>query len=376
MKINKTKVEIFIVHLQSVLDWRMSIVISLEDVRVEFEQDNKKVVAVDGVDLKIEKGDIFGIVGFSGAGKSTLVRTINLLQRPTSGKVIVGGQNILDLNGKELRKKREKIGMIFQHFNLMNSRTVLENVTYPLKNSSLSKVQRKKKAQDLLNLVDIGDKADSYPSQLSGGQKQRVAIARALANDPDILLCDEATSALDPQTTGQILKLLKKVNKDLGITIVLITHEMQVVKSICNRVAVMELGRVVEEGNIFDIFARPNSQVTKNFIQTVNHTDEFLTEVEKLPVTENLGPTKRLVKLVYIGQVSQEPVVAELLKNYSVVSNIIWGNIEVIGGQPIGNLGLILEGEKTNLDKAIVHLADRGAIVDEINLREVKYELL
>lgn len=350
--------------------------ISLEDVRVEFEQDNKKVVAVDGVDLKIEKGDIFGIVGFSGAGKSTLVRTINLLQRPTSGKVIVGGQNILDLNGKELRKKRAKIGMIFQHFNLMNSRTVLENVTYPLKNSSLSKVQRKKKAQDLLNLVDIGDKADSYPSQLSGGQKQRVAIARALANDPDILLCDEATSALDPQTTGQILKLLKKVNKDLGITIVLITHEMQVVKSICNRVAVMELGRVVEEGNIFDIFARPNSQVTKNFIQTVNHTDEFLTEVEKLPVTENLGPTKRLVKLVYIGQVSQEPVVAELLKNYSVVSNIIWGNIEVIGGQPIGNLGLILEGEKINLDKAIVHLADRGAIVDEINLREVKHELL
>jgi len=350
--------------------------IRLEDVRVEFDQENRKVVAVDGVSLNIEKGDIFGIVGFSGAGKSTLVRTINLLQRPTSGRVLVGGEDLVALSTGGLRRKREKIGMIFQHFNLMNSRTVLENVIYPLKNSKLTKSERLKKAQDLLNLVDIGEKADAYPSQLSGGQKQRVAIARALANDPDILLCDEATSALDPQTTGQILKLLKKVNKELGITIVIITHEMQVVKSICNRVAVMELGKVVEEGDIFDIFARPKKEVTKNFIQTVNHTDEFLTEVAKLPVVRDLGPTKRLIKLVYIGQISQEPVVAELLKNYGVVSNIIWGNIEVIGGQPIGNLGLVLEGEKDNLDSAINHLTDRGALVEEIHIEEVSDELL
>lgn len=350
--------------------------ISLEDIRVEFDQDNKKVVAVDGVSLKIDKGDIFGIVGFSGAGKSTLVRTINLLQRPTSGKVVVGGQNLVDLTSKDLRKKREKIGMIFQHFNLMNSRTVLENVTYPLKNSPLASKEREKKAQRLLDLVDIGDKAGFYPSQLSGGQKQRVAIARALANDPDILLCDEATSALDPQTTGQILKLLKKVNKELGITIVIITHEMQVVKTVCNKVAVMERGKVVEKGEIFDIFARPQKRVTKNFIQTVNHTDEFLTEVSKLPVVSGLGDNKRLVKLLYIGQVSQEPVVAELLKNYGVVSNIIWGNIEVIGGQPIGNLGLVLEGDKDSLDKGIRHLVDRGAIVEEIDLKEENNGLL
>src|SRR3712207_4127954 len=349
----------------------MNKMIRLEDVRVEFDQENRKVVAVDGVSLNIEKGDIFGIVGFSGAGKSTLVRTINLLQRPTAGRVLVGGEDLIDLSTAGLRKKREKIGMIFQHFNLMNSRTVLENVTYPLKNSKLTKNERLKKAQDLLNLVDIGEKAGAYPSQLSGGQKQRVAIARALANDPDILLCDEATSALDPQTTGQILKLLKKVNKELGITIVIITHEMQVVKSICNRVAVMELGKVVEDGNIFDIFARPKKEVTKNFIQTVNHTDEFLSEVAKLPVVRDLGPTKRLIKLVYIGQVSQEPVVAELLKNYGVVSNIIWGNIEVIGGQPIGNLGLVLEGRQDNLDSAINHLTDRGALVEKIDIEEV-----
>src|SRR3712207_2374745 len=340
--------------------------IRLEDVRVEFDQENRKVVAVDGVSLNIEKGDIFGIVGFSGAGKSTLVRTINLLQRPTSGRDLVGGEDLVALSTGGLRRKREKIGMIFQHFNVMN----------PLKNSKLTKSERLKKAQDLLNLVDIGEKADAYPSQLSGGQKQRVAIARALANDPDILLCDEATSALDPQTTGQILKLLKKVNKELGITIVIITHEMQVVKSICNRVAVMELGKVVEDGNIFDIFARPKKEVTKNFIQTVNQTDEFLSEVAKLPVVRDLGPTKRLIKLVYIGQVSQEPVVAELLKKYGVVSNIIWGNIEVIGGQPIGNLGLVLEGEKDNLDSAIAYLTDRVALVEEIDIEEVNDELL
>lgn len=340
--------------------------IRLENIRVEFKNGERNIKAVDDVSLNIEKGDVFGIVGFSGAGKSTLVRTINLLQRPTSGQVYVDDVLISSITEKALRREREKIGMIFQHFNLMSSRTVFGNVEYPLKNSKLSKEEKARKVEKLLKLVDIYDKKDAYPSQLSGGQKQRVAIARALANDPKILLCDEATSALDPQTTTQILKLLKRLNEELGLTIVIITHEMQVVKEICNKVAVMEHGKVVEEGDIFDIFATPKEEITKGFIQFVNHSDEQFEQLAKLNATKDLSRNKKLIKLVYIGEVSQEPVIAELLQRYKVVSNIIWGNIEVISNKPIGNLAIVMEGEETNIDRALDTLIDRGALVEEI----------
>ena len=252
--------------------------IELSHISKEFVSGKRTVHAVQDVSLTIDKGEIFGMIGFSGAGKSTLVRCINLLERPTSGKVIVDGQDMLSLSAKELRQARKKIGMIFQHFNLMPSRTVAGNVAYPLRGSGLSKQQITEKVQRLLDLVGIGDKAEAYPKQLSGGQKQRVAIARALANDPNVLLCDEATSALDPQTTKAILQLLKHLNETLGITVVIITHEMAVVKEICHRVAVMEHGKVVESGEVFNIFANPREDITKNFI----HTTSNLRKIEEL----------------------------------------------------------------------------------------------
>ena len=234
--------------------------------------------ALHKTSLSIKAGEIFGIIGLSGAGKSTLVRCINMLEKPTAGQVFVDGQELTAMSEAQLRKARQSIGMIFQHFNLLPARTVAGNVAYPLKGSGLSKEDIQKKVATLLELVGIGDKADAYPSQLSGGQKQRVAIARALANDPQVLLCDEATSALDPQTTKAILHLLKHLNETLGITIVLITHEMAVVKEICDRVAVMEYGRVVEQGEVFTVFAEPKQDITKSFI----HTTSNLQKVEEL----------------------------------------------------------------------------------------------
>ena len=274
--------------------------IELSHISKEFVSGKRTVHAVQDVSLTIDKGEIFGMIGFSGAGKSTLVRCINLLERPTSGKVIVDGQDMLSLSAKELRQARKKIGMIFQHFNLMPSRTVAGNVAYPLRGSGLSKQQIAEKVQRLLDLVGIGDKAEAYPKQLSGGQKQRVAIARALANDPNVLLCDEATSALDPQTTKAILQLLKHLNETLGITVVIITHEMAVVKEICHRVAVMEHGKVVESGEVFNIFANPREDITKSFI----HTTSNLRKIEELiaedsPVVK-LNPGELIVRLSYI----------------------------------------------------------------------------
>ncbi|EPB8187989.1 methionine ABC transporter ATP-binding protein [Clostridium perfringens] len=342
--------------------------IELSNISVVFDHKGKNIKAVDDVSLSIDKGDIFGVVGFSGAGKSTLIRTINLLQRPTHGRVVIEGKDITKISERELRKERQSIGMIFQHFNLMNSRTVFDNVAYPLKNSKLSKEEKRARVNRLLKLVDIENKTNSYPSQLSGGQKQRVAIARALANDPKILLCDEATSSLDPQTTTQILKLLKSINQDLGITIVIITHEMEVVKEICNKVAIMERGRLVEEGGIFDIFARPQKETTKNFIHSVKHIDDLYEEIANFEVSQGLGPNKRLVRIKYIGQASQEPIIAELLKRYGVVANIIYGNLELIGSKPIGNLALVIEGDTQQIDRALKYIIRRGAIVEEIKV--------
>ena len=321
--------------------------IELVGVNKTFTTKDLNVEACKDVNLRIEDGDIFGIIGFSGAGKSTLVRCINLLERPTSGQVRFNGVDITKLKETELRKIRKKIGMIFQHFNLMRSRTVYQNIAYPLKGSKLTKAQIDKKVKDLLELVGLSEKLNAYPSELSGGQKQRVAIARALANDPKVLLCDEATSALDPQTTSSILKLLKEVNQKLGITIVLITHEMAVIKEICNRVAVMELGKVVETGNILDIFSHPKAQMTMDFINSTNP----ITKIYEL-----IDNGAEIVQLHKGAQETKEALISQLSKKYDVVCNIVFGNVEVIQQAALGSLIVMLEGSEEAMRKAEAEL--------------------
>ena len=347
--------------------------IDLKDVSVIFQGDKQKEIkAVKNVSLHVNKGDVYGIVGYSGAGKSTLVRTINLLQRPTSGKVVINKKVITDLSEKELRQARKKIGMIFQHFNLMGSRTIFDNVAFPLKRSKLTKSQISKKVLELLDLVGLGDKADAYPSQLSGGQKQRVAIARALANDPEILLCDEATSALDPKTTSSILELLKKLNKDLGLTIVIITHEMQVVKEICNKVAVMEDGHVIEEGSLLEIFTSPQNQLTKDFINTATHVDQGIDTVLAHPTLLNLKENDVLAKLSFVGGSTSEPLIAKLNNSFQVQGNILFGNVEILQETPVGTLLLVLSGSTEKIAEAIDYLQSNDVTVSIISAESIE----
>ena len=338
--------------------------IELRHIVKRFESKAGTVTAVNDVSLHIEKGEVFGIIGFSGAGKSTLVRCINLLERPTSGEVLIDGTDITKLAAKELRGVRQKIGMIFQHFNLMPSRTVYENIEMPLKLTSLSAEERREKIRSLLELVGLADKAEAYPSQLSGGQKQRVAIARALANDPKVLLCDEATSALDPKTTRSILKLLREVNSRLGITIVVITHQMDVVKFICDRAAVMEHGRVVEEGTILDIFANPQAPVTKGFIDSASNVDDLYDMLED---AEGRGVTHGTVYLLtYAGASAGEPLMTEIFKQFGVSANIIFGNIEILKGTPLGKLAVTLEGDAENVVSAVEFIKAHGVRIEEV----------
>ena len=338
--------------------------IELRHIVKRFESKAGTVTAVNDVSLHIEKGEVFGIIGFSGAGKSTLVRCINLLERPTSGEVLIDGADITKLAAKELRGVRQKIGMIFQHFNLMPSRTVYENIEMPLKLTSLSAEERREKIRSLLELVELADKSEAYPSQLSGGQKQRVAIARALANDPKVLLCDEATSALDPKTTRSILKLLREVNSRLGITIVVITHQMDVVKFICDRAAVMEHGRVVEEGTILDIFANPKAPVTKGFIDSASNVDDLYDMLED---AEGRGVTHGTVYLLtYAGASAGKPLMTEIFKQFGVSANIIFGNIEILKGTPLGKLAVTLEGDAENVVSAVEFIKTHGVRIEEV----------
>ena len=333
--------------------------IELKNITVDFDG----LKAVDDVSLTIEEQDAYGIVGFSGAGKSTLVRTINLLQRPTSGEVLINGENILDLSKRDLREKRKKIGMIFQHFNLLNNLTVLDNVIFPIKRDrSLSKEEKREKALDLLETVGIRDKADSYPSELSGGQQQRCAIARSLASDPEILLCDEATSALDPKTTKQILRLIKELNKKLRLTVVIITHQMEVVKDLCNKCAVMQDGKVVEAGSTLEIFSHPKDPLTKEFVETSTNVSETIEEVK-----QNIGILKEnelLVKLNYVGESTTEPLINDLYQKFGIKTNVLGGNIEFITGVPVGNLIVSLSGDRENLGKIGDYLEERNISVE------------
>ena len=340
--------------------------IELRHISKDFGTGEHAVHAVQDVSLTVETGEIFGIIGFSGAGKSTLVRCINLLERPTSGEVLLDGQELTALPPKQLRQTRKKIGMIFQHFNLMPSRTVAGNVAYPLRGSGLSREQIAAKVQSLLELVGIGDKADAFPSQLSGGQKQRVAIARALANDPSVLLCDEATSALDPQTTKAILHLLRDLNAKLGLTIVLITHEMAAVREICHRVAVMEHGRVAEQGEVFNVFVDPRQDITRSFIRTTSN----LQKVEELiaadsPVTR-LKPGELIIRLSYVQRNAAEPLISVVTKLFDVSLNIIFADINIVQDAPIGGTVAIISGERSHITKAIEYFIDKNVGVEVI----------
>lgn len=325
-----------------------------------------KVEAVKDVTLKINKGDIYGIIGFSGAGKSTLVRCINLLEKPNKGQVIIDGKNLVTLSNKELRKERKKIGMIFQHFNLMKSRTVFENIAYPLRGSGLSKEEIRGKVLSLLKLVELEDKESAYPSQLSGGQKQRVGIARALANDPKVLLCDEATSALDPQTTKSILRLLKEVNKKLNLTIVVITHEMHVVKEICTRVAVMEKGRIVEEGNIFKVFSEPKQEITRNFIESTSILSNINYLIEDKSSVVEIREDEKILKLKYLENSTTEPIISIISREFNVDANIIFGNVEIIEDAPLGGLIVIIRGEEEKVRNVIKYLEENNVEVEVI----------
>ena len=334
-----------------------------DEVRVK---NDRTVHAVKDVSLTIEDGDIFGIIGFSGAGKSTLVRCINMLGRPTSGQVIIDGKDMTSLSPKELREARKKIGMIFQHFNLMPSRTVEDNVAFPLKGSGLSKDEIREKVQRLLSLVEISEKAKMYPSQLSGGQKQRVAIARALANDPKILLCDEATSALDPATTASILQLIRRLNRELGLTVVVITHEMAVIKSICNKVAVMEHGVVAESGNVYEIFTEPKEEITKTFIKTTSNVSKVYEFVEQDAEVVRLNPGEVLASLHYKAVTVSEPVITTAARRYNVYLNILFADVEIIEGKSIGDTVCIISGTSEDVSSAIRYIESCNIEVEVI----------
>ena len=340
--------------------------IELTHISKDFASGGRTVHAVQDVSLSIGKGEIFGIIGFSGAGKSTLVRCINLLERPTSGSVTVDGKEMTALSARELRQARKKIGMIFQHFNLMPSRTVFGNVAYPLRGSGLSREQIADKVHRLLELVGIGDKAEAYPKQLSGGQKQRVAIARALANDPNVLLCDEATSALDPQTTKAILRLLKNLNEKLGITVVIITHEMAVVKEICDRVAVMEHGRVVEQGEVFNVFADPRQEITRSFIHTTSNLRKIEELIEEDSPVVQLKPGELIVRLSYIQRNVSEPLISTESRKFDITLNIIFSDIAIVQNAPIGGTVAIISGEREQITQAIAYLIEKNVGVEVI----------
>ena len=334
--------------------------IRLENISKDFVVDGKTVHAIKDVTIEIDKGQIFGIIGFSGAGKSTLVRCINLLERPTSGKVFLEDTELTALPYKKLREARQKIGMIFQSFNLMPSRTVYENIELPLKHNGYPKDKRKQRIEELLSLVELSDKGNNYPSQLSGGQKQRVAIARALAGDPKVLLCDEATSALDPKTTSQILALLKKLNQELKLTIVIITHQMSVVKDICDRAAVMEQGEVIEQGYVYDLFSNPKTKLTKSFMDTANNFGSFFDILDEKGSLADVSDGTHIYLLTYTGDAAGKALMSEIYKKFTVESNILYGNIDYIKGKPLGKLAVNLTGDKDKIEGAVEYIKNSG----------------
>ena len=327
-----------------------------------FETKDGSVQALKHVSLSIETGDIYGIIGMSGAGKSTLVRCMNFLEVPSEGKVLIDGKSLSEFSPKELRKEREKIGMIFQHFNLLMQKNVLENVCFPLYIQGKKKAEARAKALELLEIVGLADRAKAYPAQLSGGQKQRVAIARALASDPQILLCDEATSALDPQTTSSILELLQDINQKFGITIVIITHQMSVVREICTHVAIMKDGEVKEQGLVEEIFSHPKSQVAKELISKDSGND-----VESKKLTQSEIQDGEIVRIVFSENSAFEPVIANLILTFHEPVNILKANTKNVGGVAKGEMILQFMSDSTNVPEMKKFLTERGLEIGEAN---------
>lgn len=333
--------------------------IEIIDAKKTFHVKNKEVKALKGVSLTIEDGDIYGIVGYSGAGKSTLIRLINAIEKPDSGQVLINGTDINKLSDKDLRNQRKKIGMIFQNFNLLNSVNVYENIAAPLKNhTGLSKEEIDTKVKELLKLVDLSDKEKAYPNQLSGGQKQRVAIARALSNDPEILLCDEATSALDPNTTKSILDLIKEIKKKFNITVVLITHQMEVVKYICNKVSVMDDGYIVEQGDLVSIFTNTKTYIAREFISQTIHQDGVIDKQKELK--------QDFYRLNFIGENADQPIISSMLKNHLVSVNILFGSIEKLAETTYGNLVVSIDGNEKDVQDSIDFIKEKGVLVEVI----------
>ena len=336
--------------------------ILIQDVSKTFETKDGSVQALNHVSLSIETGDIYGIIGMSGAGKSTLVRCMNFLEVPSEGKVLIDGKSLSEFSQKELRKEREKIGMIFQHFNLLMQKNVLENVCFPLYIQGKKKAEARAKALELLEIVGLADRAKAYPAQLSGGQKQRVAIARALASDPQILLCDEATSALDPQTTSSILELLQDINQKFGITIVIITHQMSVVREICTHVAIMKDGEVKEQGLVEEIFSHPKSQVAKELISKDSGND-----VESKKLTQSEIQDGEIVRIVFSENSAFEPVIANLILTFHEPVNILKANTKNVGGVAKGEMILQFMSDSTNVPEMKKFLTERGLEIGEAN---------
>lgn len=335
--------------------------ITIKGVSKEYITGNGKVIALRDINLHIKKGEIAGIIGFSGAGKSTLVRCVNLLEHPTSGIVTVDGEEITSLSGRELRNARQKIGMIFQHFNLLTSRTVSENVAYPLEVAGWPREKISQRVEELLQLVGLTERGQAYPSQLSGGQKQRVGIARALANHPKVLLCDEATSALDPSTTKSILTLLRDINARLGLTIVVITHEMQVIKEICDTVSVIEQGAIIESGPVLEVFANPREDTTRGFLNNLHKLDiprEFYQAIA------NDEQFHQLLRVVFTGPAAAEPIISSLPRDFGVKVNVLAGNIDYIKDTPLGILSLDIAGTEDKVQESVAYLKSRNLGVE------------
>lgn len=339
--------------------------IEFKDISKQYELKGQTLHALNQINLQIPTGSIFGIIGYSGAGKSTLIRLINLLERPSSGRIIINGTDFTALDAKALRQERASIGMIFQHFNLMQTKTVAANIEMPMKLLGWSKTEREKRLEELLDFIDLKHKRHAFPDELSGGQKQRVGIARALANHPKILLCDEATSALDPQTTKSVLQLLKKINEEQGITIVMVTHEMDVIETVCDYVAVMEKGDVIETGSTLQIFSQPQHPTTKNFIQTVLQ--------QHLPVNilnnlENQNHNS-IYCLKFLGSSAQETVIQAVIKQFNISLNILFANMTEINGTVIGQMFIQLLGDAQEIQAAIKFLEQHGVQVDQAGVQ-------
>ena len=343
--------------------------IELRGITQTYPGKNGPVQALRGVDLRIAAGEVFGIIGRSGAGKSSLVRNINLLNRPTSGQVLVNGHELTAMNDAQLRQARREIGMVFQHFTLLSSRTVFDNAALPLELAGVDKAAIKKRVDPLLDLVGLSALSDRYPAQLSGGQKQRVGIARALASEPKVLLSDEATSALDPETTRSVLALLKQINKDMGLTVVLITHQMQVVKQIADRVAVMEAGKVVEEGSVIDVFTRPQQPITKSLIDEIVPQELPVSVIERVRTLNDAlaAGHGKLLRLSYSGNQAYQPILSRLIRDFGLDVSILNGQVDEIQDQTFGFLAVYASGPLQQLDAAIAALRASGVQVQEVD---------